>query len=481
MRVLLLVALLLAAIPATAAVDDAYTVTLLHFDGSIGDESGRSWAAGGDAIATTSTSKFGAGCLYLDGTGDYLVASTSADFSLGTADYTIDMWVQFLSAPVSINTISAHQPGVWADILIGYGGGALGALENSVLTCSSLWSPATSTWYHIALVRASGTTSVYVDGTIIASGSSVADIASTRPMAIGGTYTAAETMRGYIDEVRVSKGVARWSSDFTPPTAAYGPPPAAPVQGLVMAPGGSISFGPGTTSELGVDDSYTVALLHLDLDATDQAGHTFNPMYTFGYTAASQKFGAGAGLGGGATDYLMAADHADWNWPASWTVDAWLRPSSVGWSEGAGTSYWMIWSQNYGASPSHWLAVRHNVATGTELVYGSTWRSADLCGPISVATGTWSHYAAVNDGSVVHLFQDGVEVASAAVSGVPADISATVEVCRAYAVGGTSKQWGGYIDEVRASKGTARWTSGFSVPSSAYRPPVGTNGCITLR
>jgi hypothetical protein len=81
----------------------------------------------------------------------------------------------------------------------------------------------TNTWYHIAGVRNAGTQQLYVNGTLRASTPISTPIISTsRSLVIGATAANGEqSLYGYIDEVRITKGIARYTANFTPPTAAF--------------------------------------------------------------------------------------------------------------------------------------------------------------------------------------------------------------------------------------------------------------------
>jgi hypothetical protein len=74
--------------------------------------------------------------------------------------------------------------------------------------------PAINTWYHVALVRYSGTTKLYVDGTAVP-GLSQADTNNyTRQyLTVGGWYSTAYLLNGYISNFRVTR-FARYTSDF---------------------------------------------------------------------------------------------------------------------------------------------------------------------------------------------------------------------------------------------------------------------------
>jgi hypothetical protein len=97
---------------------------------------------------------------------------------------------------------------------------------SAIVDIQNAWNPATATWYHVALVK-NGTSGymAFVDGTQV--GTTQTDT-STMPdfaavLAIW-TRTTGSYFAGWMDELRISKGVARWTGNFTPPTSAYAPP-----------------------------------------------------------------------------------------------------------------------------------------------------------------------------------------------------------------------------------------------------------------
>jgi len=220
---------------------DAYTAALLHCNGTDGstvitDESGKTWTANGNAQIDTAQSKFGGASVLFDGTGDSISSGDADDWQLdGGSDankWTIDFWVRFDGDPAAnqgLITQYQNNDNYWSFGLASGNAPVFvirSAASNTVQIVLS-WDPSTATWYHVAIVK-DGTTgyTIYVDGTAIA-----AATADTDPMPnyagslyVGKRWTSAgveEYFKGWLDELRISKGVARWTGNFTPPTGEY--------------------------------------------------------------------------------------------------------------------------------------------------------------------------------------------------------------------------------------------------------------------
>jgi hypothetical protein len=178
----------------------------------------------GDARTSTAVIKYGSSSMYFDGTGDYVTEPTNVNFGYGTGDFTIEFWL-YLNA-LGIQTIFSNLS---ADASVNphiyYSSGLL-YFTNSAnrITGSTL---STATWYHIAVCRASSSTKMFINGT--QSGSTYADTnnyGTTAPLGIGtywvsGTPSSANTLNGYITDLRITKGIARYTTTFTPPTAPF--------------------------------------------------------------------------------------------------------------------------------------------------------------------------------------------------------------------------------------------------------------------
>lgn len=180
----------------------------------------------GNAQISTSVVKYGTGSLAFDETGDYITVPPSTNMSLGTGDFTIECWVRFAANPVG-NGQGLYQ------LTNGYLNSTIRGPACGVENSTGGWTiyygttytisgtvPTTGVWYHTAFVRSSGTSKLYINGTSIIS---VADTTNytDQYFTIGGYYSTAFLLNGYIDDLRITKGYARYTANFTPPTAAF--------------------------------------------------------------------------------------------------------------------------------------------------------------------------------------------------------------------------------------------------------------------
>lgn len=229
---------------------DAYwsnTVLLAHCDGSNGSTtfidsstSAKTITANGNAAISTAQSVFGGASAALDGTGDYLSVPDHADWSFGTGQFTVELWVRFSSVGTQMGFIGQYEsggPAATASWLFSRNTSLefrIISAAGSASTVTGTWSPSTGVWYHLAVDRDSGgVIRLYVNGAVVGSGTNAGDIRdiSTTPLRIGrSTGVAGTDVAGWIDDVRVTKGVARYGGGtFAVPVAAYPDTGTAPV------------------------------------------------------------------------------------------------------------------------------------------------------------------------------------------------------------------------------------------------------------
>ena len=214
--------------------NDSLTKLLLHCDGADASTtftdssaSARTVTANGNAQLDTAQSNFGGASLLLDGTGDYASCASSADLNMQTAgNWTVDCRVRpnNLTGSHTIAHFQSDVGGAGAGLHIYTSGTALlvdNGLVGSGLSAGTL---ATATWFHIAIVRSSGTILMFLDGTQIDS-EAAQNYGDGNSTCLIGRYTSGGGItgdwNGWIDEFRVSKGVARWTANFTVPDVAY--------------------------------------------------------------------------------------------------------------------------------------------------------------------------------------------------------------------------------------------------------------------
>lgn len=184
--------------------------------------------AGTTPYITTSAKKYGTGSLYLPGgssNSGVKASSTSVDFQLGTGDYTAECWFYITSWGPGIggswfNVLFDTRTGSWPSpgLQVCFTSGRkMVAYTGSGVFLTSATTFTTNTWYHMAIVRSSGTTSFYVNGVFDASTTTSPNF-TTQGMIIGTTfdYAGGGDFRGYIDEFRLLKGTCLYSSSFTP-------------------------------------------------------------------------------------------------------------------------------------------------------------------------------------------------------------------------------------------------------------------------
>ena len=211
-------------------------VLLLHADGSNGataftdsSTSGKTMTANGNAQISTAQSKFGGSAAFFDGTTDYLSTGDSADYAFGSGDFTIDAWIRLgatgINHAIAAQIDEATAPDTQWEFLVTSGNKLQFFSNVSGITLTGNTSLSANTWYHAAIVRSGNNFTLYLDGIAdgYVSSSASIDNPSSKNLTIGRYVdsSAGHDFNGYIDELRISKGSARWTVNFTPPTSAY--------------------------------------------------------------------------------------------------------------------------------------------------------------------------------------------------------------------------------------------------------------------
>tara|TARA_Y100000004_G_scaffold60084_1_gene67056 strand:- start:2083 stop:2943 length:861 start_codon:yes stop_codon:yes gene_type:complete len=208
---------------------------LLHGDGTNGsttfkDDSinNHTITVNGNAQISTAQSKFGGSSMYFDGNGDYLSVADSDAFHIGAGDFTIEAWL-YKELKGTYHTLlgqrvnSTNEWRIILDLNTAGNGYSEGRLRFDWGSGSYNWDAGipVDTWTHIAIVRSGTTGTLYVNGTAVTGTTTLSNIGNyAAPLLIGSNTGSGEYYKGYIDDLRITKGVARYTSNFTPPTSA---------------------------------------------------------------------------------------------------------------------------------------------------------------------------------------------------------------------------------------------------------------------
>lgn len=207
---------------------------LLHMDGTNGsttftDKSNNNFSVtvtGNSSISTTQ-SKFGGASAYFDGNGDQLTLPANSAFAFGTGDFTIEFWVYTTETGTSTRcmfdtrTSGADTGGIFirnngtGGYLFGQASSTIASTGNTVRTPNQ--------WGHLALVRSGTSMNLYFNGTSVASATNSNNFSTNNCRISGfvGAIGSTEAFLGYIDELRITKGVARYTANFTVPSAPF--------------------------------------------------------------------------------------------------------------------------------------------------------------------------------------------------------------------------------------------------------------------
>lgn len=376
------------------------------------------------------------GSMYFDGTGDYLdIPGDAAAF--GTSDYTVEGWHYYTGA-------AATNTRFLIDCRFGGSASLLLFFENAIYKLyvngghvANGGTLVKDAWQHFALVRSSGSTKLYVNGTSVFTWADSTNYVSTQ-IRLGRDVNNNDTLSwvGYMSDIRIVKGTAVYTSDFTPPTQ-----PLTAISGTSLLIRGANA---GVYDEMGKNN------LSLIGNATTNTTVTK-------YNTTSMYFN-------GTGDYVRILDNPLFNFGSNdFTVECWfygLGSNSTNGSTLVGKSNISSFGPinlsfhpttkylqaNFSTSGSAWA---FNITTN--LTYDSL-------------KNAWHHVALTRSGSSFNLYLDGINV------GTVTNSSALVNNAEAFMVGYlnyTNTFWNGYIEDVRITKGYARYTANFTPPTEA--------------
>jgi hypothetical protein len=387
---------------------------------------------------------------YFDGSGDYLTVPDNTALDLGSSDFTIECWFYPTGGAGTYRAIAAKSD---RDTAGGEGtfviqlsntekvsmffstGGSGWDIEQIGSTSVSL-----NTWNHVAATRSGNTFRLFLNGNLEATATSSITLSNNSEVMTVGClgYTSGSFVSlfyGYISSLRILKGTAQYTATFTPPTS--------PLTAI-------------TNTSLLLN--FTNASI---IDSTAK-----NDLETVGDAQVStsvKKFGTGSLKFDGTGDYLKAPNNSNFQMGSgSFTIEMWLYTPSLpsAYKRVFGTT-----APTISAATDEGINLEitnTNKMSGT-CVVGSTYYS--VTDTTDIPTSTWTHWALVRNGSTLTLYRDGTSVSTTSISGT-SNWSTTFDAYVGRWVGSSARDYNGYIDDLRITKGVARYTSNFTPPSA---------------
>jgi len=381
---------------------------------------------------------------YFDGTGDYLTAPANAAFNFGTGAFTIEAWVYLSTvannASLILNSSYNGNNGDWI-IRVGAGGLA-GKWEfttwfgGTPYTASSNNNAVAGTWTHIAGVRNGNTFTLYINGvaqTTTATNTNSVGSSSLSTL-ICGDNTSGVLLTGYVNDLRVVKGTAVYTSNFTPPTA--------PLTAI-------------TNTSLLLNYTNAGIIDNAEMNNLETVGNAQ-------ISTAQSKFGGGSIYLDGSGDALALAANINLALGSGdFTIEMWVYGANSGGPVGG--SYPRLFT--LGTAQGSGCIESYNAA-GTMYVDIS-----GAGGPITftastLLNSTWNHYAITRSGTSLKAFVNGTQVGSATNS-TNINLAATTQSWIG-AISASAGNFNGYIDDLRITKGYARYTANFTPPTAAF-------------
>ena len=405
-------------------------------------------AAFSNTTLNTSIKKFGNSSAFFDGDGDHILVAVNDQFKFN-GDFTIEMWLY----PLSFNTRMTLFDNL--TFIIGTGI-TLWLIENTglyrVATVSSdigtsTSGPVLNQWNHVALVRNNGVIKIFnncvevlsvVNTTNFNSGGCI--IGVTLPPNLNDPLY---SFNGYIDDYRVTNGIARYTSNFTPPTEQL-PAPSDPYSENVSL------------------------LLHMDgLSGSQVFADSSTNNFTLTAFGGAQidtsikKFGSAAASFNGIDSYIdvdgLPADYLS----NDFTIEFWV------WVNAGNSGFRTVFS----AFPHYSLSINLNGSvqeTQISIGNGTVWQGAPaIISQDSLSLEVWNHLALVSYNGTITLYHNGVSQGTTNI--LPTGFTQKLRFGAYDNTVGDGEFFNGYIDELRITKGFARYTSNF-IPQTAPFP-----------
>ena len=378
------------------------------------------------------------GSAYFDGSGDYLTIPASPALSFGTRDFTISTWIYtgvdsltpggYSRSPFTLGNIIGYLR------ISQYHGGTTGAfrgfLAGTIICDGSTVKLSDNAWHNITIVRESGIIRHWIDGVYVGAVSYSSSITNTITNGIGADMNGPDaSWNGYIAGTYVNNGTALFTgtSNITVPST----PPT-------------------------ISNGNSLLLNYTNAGIIDNA--MMNNLETVGnaqISTARSKFGGASMLFNGSTDALAGPSSQNLAFgTGDFTVEGWFYQT-------ADNSY-----------PTAFEVGNHISSTGivfiTKYAGNACIYSGAFYGAAATTLNTWNHIAWVRSSGVLRIFVNGIVGSTTAFTNNLTDAS-FVRVGTTGSLSPAAYYFAGYIDDLRITKGYARYTANFTPPTLAFK------------
>ena len=426
----------------------------LPFDTNVNDASanGHSVTSVGSAGLSSTQAKFGANSLSLNGSSQYLTVADNDAFNFQAENFTVEVFVypttlqqsgiysQWGSGSNRSFKITMTSSGA-----IAVNGSRNGSTGNHLAITSSE-NLTVNSWHHIAAVCSNSTVTLYINGKISGSGGIGGSLYnSTNNIAIGANIAgvASNLFAGFIDDLRVTKGIALYSQNFVPPSQAVG----ASLTG---------------TNETNSGSNLTSLYLPLNSDVNDDSSnnHTITALGGAVISSAQSKFGGSSVyLDGGVNNangsrLRVSSDVYDQFYLSDFTMEMFIYPTTLKAAR--------LWSQWEGTRP---LLLQIQSNGNLQVLTNNTSRLVTSGG---VTANSWFHIAFVRIGETFTLFIDGVNKGRFEMTGNLNSYSDDAYIGARYS---GAAGFEGYIDDFRIVR-SGIYTDNFTPPTSALTASI---------
>lgn len=378
---------------------------------------------------------------YFDGSGDYLSVPDNAVFDYGSGNFTLECWIYPTISNDAVLITAQTSGALYGPCNLYFSSGQLQLYSSSnnssfdVASGAVIGTPQVNAWSHIAVSRDGNSIRCFLNGVLGSTTTSSATLMNATETFQIAAREGSQFYTGYISGFRVVKGTAVYTGAFTPPTA--------PLTAIT------------NTSLL---CNFTNAAIF------DQTGK--NNLETVGNAqidTGTKKFGTGSLEFDGSGDALALPANINLAvGSGNFTIEMWVNAADNG--STVGGSYPRLFT--FGTAQGAGCIECYNLS-GTMYVDISA-----TGGPISftastLLNSTWNHYAISRDGTSLKAFVNGTQVGTTGTNSTNINLAATTQSWIG-AISASAGNFNGYIDDLRITKGIARYTANFTAPTKAF-------------